>query len=109
MEIMDLISLSAANAKPHYKIDSDQSRSFFFVTEKQCPYHVAIIEDPLFYEHGIYQYYLDTDVYAESDGYVYEVVVALMEGFVKSNAKGLLYVCDSIDGRQTVRNCLFNR
>ena len=106
---MDLISLSAVNAKSPYKIDSDQSGSFFFVTDKQRPYHVAFIEDPLFYEHGIYQYCLDTDVHAEADGHVYEVVVALMEEFFKSSAKGLLYVCDSMDGRQAARNRLFNR
>ena len=32
-----------------------------------------------------------------------------MEEFFKSSAKGLLYVCDSIDGRQAARNRLFNR
>jgi len=106
---MDLISLSAVNAKSPYKIDSDQSGSFFFVTDKHRPYHVAFIEDPLFYEHGIYQYCLDTDIHAEADGHVYEVVVALMEEFFKSSAKGLLYVCDSMDGRQAARNRLFNR
>lgn len=78
---MDLISLSAANAKSPYKIDSEPSGSFFFVTDKQRPYHVAFIEDPLFYEHGICQYCLDTDVHAEADSHVYEVVVALMEEF----------------------------
>lgn len=106
---MDLISLSAVNAKSPYKIDSDQSGSFFFVTDKQRPYHVAFIEDSLFYEHGIYQYCLDTDMHAEADGHVYEAVVALMEEFFKSSAKGLLYVCDSMDGRQAARNRLFNR
>ena len=106
---MDLISLSAVNAKSPYKIDSDPSGSFFFVTDKRRPYHVAFIEDPLFYEHGIYQYCLDTDVHAEADGHVYEVVVTLMEEFFKSSAKGLLYVCDSMDGRQAARNRLFNR
>lgn len=106
---MDLISLSAVNAKSPYKIDSDLSGSFFFVTDKHRPYHVAFIEDQLFYEHGIYQYCLDTDVHAEADGRVYEVVVALMEEFFKSSAKGLLYVCDSMDGRQAARNRLFNR
>lgn len=106
---MDLISLSAVNAKSPYKIDSDQSGSFFFVTDKQWPYHVAFIEDSLFYEHGIYQYCLDTDMHAEADGHVYEAVVALMEEFFKSSAKGLLYVCDSMDGRQAARNRLFNR
>ena len=105
---MDLISLSAVNAKSPYKIDSDQSGSFFFVTDKQRPYHVAFIEDSLFYEHGIYQYCLDTDMHAEADGHVYEAVVALMEEFFKSSAKGLLYVCDSMDGRQAARNRLFN-
>ena len=83
---MDLISLSAVNAKSPYKIDSDQSGSFFFVTDKQRPYHVAFIEDSLFYEHGIYQYCLDTDMHAEADGHVYEAVVALMEEFFKSSA-----------------------
>ena len=106
---MDLISLSAVNAKSPYKIDSDPSGSFFFVTDKQRPDHGAFIEDPLFYEHGIYQYCLDTDIHAEADGHVYEVVVALMEEFFKSSAKGLLYVCDSMDGRQAARNRLFNR
>lgn len=106
---MDLISLSAVNAKSPYKIDSDLSGSFFFVTNKHRPYHVAFIEDPLFYEHGIYQYCLETDVHAGADSHVYEVVVALMEEFFKSSAKGLLYVCDSMDGRQAARNRLFNR
>jgi hypothetical protein len=32
-----------------------------------------------------------------------------MEEFFKSSAKGLLYVCDSMDGRQAARNRLFNR
>ena len=106
---MDLISLTAVNAKSPYKIDSDASGSFFFDTEKRRPYHVAFIEDPLFYEHGIYQYCLDTDVHAEADSHVYEVVVALIEEYFKSSAKGLLYVCDSMDGRQAARNRLFNR
>ena len=104
-----MISLSAVNAKFPYKIDSDKSGSFFFVTDKRRPYHVAFIEDPLFYEHGIYQYCLDTDVHTEADGRVFDVVVALMEEFFKSSAKGLLYVCDSMDGRQAARNRLFNR
>lgn len=106
---MDLISLSAVNAKSPYKLDLDPSGSFFFVTKKQRPYHVAFIEDPLFYEHGIYQYCLDTDVHAEADSLVYKVVVALMEEFFKSSAKGILYVCDSKDGRQAARNRLFSR
>jgi len=55
---MVLISLSAVNAKSPYKIDSDQSGSFFFVTNKQRLYHVAFIENQLFCEHGIYQYCL---------------------------------------------------
>ena len=106
---MDLISLSAVNAKSPYKIDSDQSGSFFFVTDKQRPYHVAFIEDQLFYEQGIYQYCIDTDVHTAADSHVYEVVVALMEEFFRSSAKGVLYVCDSMDGRQAARNRLFNR
>lgn len=106
---MDLISLSAVNAKSPYKIDSDQSGSFFFVTNKQRLYHVAFIEDQLFCEHGIYQYCLETEMHTAADGHVYEVVVALMEEFFKSSAKGLLYVCDSTDGRQAVRSRLFNR
>lgn len=106
---MDLISLSAVNAKSPYKIDSDQSGSFFFVTNKQRLYHVAFIEDQLFCEHGIYQYCLETEMHTAADGHVYEVVVALMEEFFKSSAKGLLYVCDSTDGRQAVRRRLFNR
>lgn len=32
-----------------------------------------------------------------------------MEEFFKSSTKGLLYVCDSMDGRQAARNRLFNR
>ena len=106
---MDLISLSAVNAKSPYKIDSDQSGSFFFVTNKQRLYHVAFIEDQLFCEHGIYQYCLETEMHTAADGHVYEVVVALMEEFFKSSAKGLLYVCDSTDERQAVRRRLFNR
>lgn len=106
---MDLISLSAVNAKSPYKIGSDQSGSFSFVTDKQQLYHVAFIEDKLFYEHGIYQYCLETEMHTGADSHVYEVVVALIEEFFKSSAKGLLYVCDSEDRRQAARNRLFNR
>lgn len=87
-----------------------QGDSFTFVTELGAHYSVGfVLDDMAIGDCDTYQFILRRIENAgkQYDPKVEETILAIVREFFRSNLYVLLYMCDTSDGRESVRNRLF--
>lgn len=104
-----LISAAHINRTSSYYVGQHTPDSVRFSTTKGVYYEVGFTLDYSLGIEGVYQFYIKNinHLTAPRDEKVRETVIAVIEEFFRANEYAMLYVCDVSDGRQGVRNRLF--
>jgi hypothetical protein len=104
------LSLLSINSQSPYRVESVNGYSFTFHTRYGHTYEAGFTEDYMLSDDGlVFQFFLScTDNESpEKDEQVMKTVVAILEEFFKNELVCLVYICDTHDGRQAVRQRLF--
>lgn len=102
---VDTINLTAT-----YTVSSDQQGSEFkFSTKYGVQYSVSFMEDDSLLSRESYQLIIANvnHVKAPQDVGVRDTILAIIENFFQANNTTLLYICETGDNKQSMRNRLF--
>lgn len=106
-----MIDLSAEdiNKISPYKVEKIETNSFVFETKFGLRYNIGFAEDYSFLEEGVYQFYIVnlSHEHNQQDPLVKETICVLLEAFFNAEPATMLYICDTSDNRQGVRDRLF--
>lgn len=108
---MIALDISAVNMTAPYSIWAESTNYYYFKTEHGVLYKVGFMDDDTIWEKGAYQFIIanENNVQSPNDPKVRETVFCVIEAFFRSNPEILLYLCETGDGKQAMRNRLFVR
>ena len=94
-----------------YPVTGDLNEGYRFVTDYGVVYRVYFMDDYSIWDTGAYQFIIANENKRKSpnDPKVKETVFHLIEEFFAANPSILLYVCETGDGKESMRNRLFLR
>lgn len=106
------ISLSSTliNKRSPYHVSSDNGYSFVFKTDYGQLYEVGFVEDYTLGDNTqTYQFFITAQSQSHTplDYKVRETIIVILEEFFKNDFVSLLYICDTSDGKQVIRDRLF--
>lgn len=103
------LSADIINETSPYKIISSGEGSFVFVTDYGVKYEVSFVVDYTLGMDNSYQLCIDNvdNNTQPRDIKVRDTIVEIIKEFFNSNEVSLLYICDTSDGRQKVRDRIF--
>lgn len=108
---MKELSLDTINSVSPYKVEYDNANKLFkFVSDYHVGFSVAFDENDLLRSGDSYQFALTNYGGKKSprDNKVRTTVLAIVEEFFSKNEAALLYICETGDGMQKMRNRLFH-
>ncbi len=108
---MNKLSLDKINSSSPYEVFlSERFRGYLFVTNYKVQYSIDFIEDDLLTQSESYQFIIQNINNSASprDHFVKDTIMSIIEEFFQKNQSTLLYICDSSDGKQSMRSRLFN-
>lgn len=108
--MINLLSTEIINKKAPYKVDWDEvTESYDFVTNYGVQISVYFEEDFLIQSDTSYQLIIGNSNQKKSprDIKLQKTVLAIIEEFFHQNQAAMLYICETGDGKQKVRNRLF--
>lgn len=108
---MNELDLIQVNASSPYTVSFDGVAHLYkFVSDYGVSFSVAFEKNDLLNSGESYQFALTNYEGARSprDNKVRKTVFAILEGFFQKNEAALLYICDTGDGMQKMRNRLFH-
>ena len=104
------LSTESINKISPYKVEKLDDYAFVFHTQANVVYYVSFKEDMEIAGLDSYQFIIERK--SEKQGYdaeVKESIIAIINEFFAQNNDILLYICDTSDGREAIRNRLFVR
>lgn len=103
------LSASKINQTAPYKVYFCSDTSFNFKSDNGSEFQIGFSEDFMISESGVYQLYIQNKTKTPSlrDIKLKETIIAVFEHFFEDKNRVAVYICDSMDGRQQVRNRLF--
>lgn len=104
------LSIESINKISPYKVEKLDDYAFVFHTQANVVYYVSFKEDMEIAGLDSYQFIIERK--SEKQGYdaeVKESIIAIINEFFAQNNDILLYICDTSDGREAIRNRLFVR
>lgn len=104
------LSTENINITSPYKVERLNDYAFVFHTHANVVYYVSFKEDMEIAGLDSYQFIIERK--SEKQGYDAEVkdsIIAIINEFFAQNNDILLYICDTSDGREAIRNRLFIR
>ena len=106
---MKSIDIALVNRLSPYTVWTSTGRDFFFITDAGNLFVVSFVDDPSIWETSCYQLIITngSDSPSHNDPKLRETILQIISGFFASNSGILLYICDSEDGKQAIRNRLF--
>ena len=107
---MNELSLLSINEKsPYHVLKGEECDSFRFFTDNGVQYAVDFITDDLITEGESYQLIIANLNNRKSprDVKVKDSVLTIIDEFFNKNQSTLLYICETGDGRQSMRSRLF--
>lgn len=107
---MIALSASSINRTAPYPVMPETEFSFSFTTDMNYCYELGFTEDQMISENGVYQFFIKNvdDVNPVKDVKIKRTVIAVLEEFFTKNNDVILYICDTRDNKQALRNRLFN-
>lgn len=107
-----MLNLSAEeiNFTSSYKVSLGDANSFYFTTNSGVTYNIGFVPDYMLADEDVYQFYI-IDVehkHAPNDPLVKQTILCVIEAFFKQEPNVMLYICDTSDSRQGIRNRLFH-
>lgn len=108
---MNTLNLIQLNLRSPYKVWSETSRDYFFVTDFGVVYKISFGDDAPIWKTGAYTFDIRNTNHKTSpnDEKVKKTIISIIEEFFKVNADILLYICETGDNKQAMRNRLFVR
>ena len=103
------LPLEQINRAAPYKIKGLKDGSVFFTTDNGLHYIVSFDPDDVSLTHLCYQLVIVNvdNMPSPRDIKLRDTIVAIVEGFFASNNEVMLYICETGDGKQAMRNRLF--
>lgn len=105
------ISITSINTRAPYLVQSENGYSFVFFTDWGHKYEIGFLEDYTLGDDGqIFQFFISAldNLRLRQDEKVKQTIIVVLEEFFKNDNVSILYICDSSDGRQAIRNRLFS-
>lgn len=106
-----MVNLERYNSRSPYKAKKSQANDGFyeFVTDFGVRYSVGFMFDDLVLRHEVYQFIIANvnNKPSPNDDKVRQAVMLLIDEFFAENNTTLLYICETGDGKQAMRNRLF--
>lgn len=106
---MKKLSLQNINSKSPYKVICSNNDDYLFATSKGINYTISFTEEFPLGGCMSYQFCIHNDnhIHGAYDDKISTTIVAIIEEFFFQNLNVLLYICDTSDNREEVRNRLF--
>ena len=107
---MNALSLEVVNASVPYTVKPSQERGFYeFFTSHDVHYSIGFLEDDLLLKEEAYQLIIANVNHRSSprDAKVRDTVIGIVDEFFRVNNTTLLYICETGDGKQSMRSRLF--
>lgn len=108
---MYCLSVEQINRISPYKVEiASDGNSLIFYTRYGLTYEIGFVEDYTFFDENTYQFFIveKSGNRFLKDSLVKLTVWTIIEAFFQENSNVLLYVCDTSDGKQAVRDRLFD-
>ena len=107
---MNALSLKHINDIAPYEVRESTTEGFFeFFTLHDVHYSVGFMDDDLLMEEDAYQLIIANVNHRASprDAKVRDTIISIVDEFFNSNNTTLLYICETGDGKQSMRSRLF--
>ena len=107
---MNRLNLSEINLNIPYTV-WEKDGAYLFKTDYGIVYKISFMEDDTIWDSGAYQFLITnlSNVASPNDSKLKLTILYLLESFFKVNNDILLYICETGDGKQAMRNRLFMR
>ena len=108
---MNTLNLIQPNLRSPYEVWNESDNDYFFVTDHGVVYKISFGDDAPIWKSGAYTFDIqNTNQKASpSDQKVKMTIISIVEEFFRNNADILLYICETGDNKQAMRNRLFIR
>ena len=108
---MNTLNLIQLNLRSPYEVWNESDNDYFFVTDYGVVYKISFGDDAPIWKSGAYTFDIqNTNQKASpSDQKVKMTIISIVEEFFRNNADILLYICETGDNKQAMRNLLFIR
>ena len=108
---MNTLNLIRLNLQSPYEVWNDSDDTYFFETDYGVKYMIYFGADAPIWKTGAYTFDIQNTNQKTSpnDPKVKETVICIVEEFFRNNADILLYICETGDNKQAMRNRLFIR
>ena len=107
---MNRLNLSEINLNIPYTI-WEMDGSYLFKTDYGIVYKISFMEDDTIWDSGAYQFLITnlSNSASPNDSKLKLTILYILDSFFKVNNDILLYICETGDGKQAMRNRLFIR
>ena len=107
---MNPLSCHRINVASPYRVEYGPTiHSYRFLTDYGVGYSIDFVEDDLLVSNETYQFIIANLNNRKSprDSKLRDTILAIIEEFFQSNESTLLYICETGDGKQSMRKRLF--
>lgn len=108
--VIEKLSLATINATSPYLVKiADDGKALCFVTDYDAEMFITFEKDDLLHNGTVYQFGISNPkkVRSPRDPKVRATILAIIEEFFAKNQAAFLYICETGDGLQEMRNRLF--
>ena len=107
--MMNALSLSSINSASPYEVRRRGNDTYSFITDSSIEIFVIFEKDDILQSGLSYQFGISNPKGSKSprDSKVRETILSIVQEFFEKNQAGLLYICETGDGMQRMRNRLF--
>lgn len=105
------LSPDRINQNAPYRLVLSNNNVLRFITDQGLVYEVGFTEDYTFMEENLYQFFISEltgNSYAP-DPKIKSTIWAVLQEFFRQNENVVIYICDTSDGKQAIRNRLFQK
>lgn len=106
-----MIDIERFNSRAPYKVTPSAFRGFYeFVTDFGVQYQIGFMEDDSIIRENAYQFVITNinNQVSPNDDNVRKTIIIMIDEFFLKNNMTLLYICETGDGKQAMRNRLFH-
>lgn len=106
---MNALSIDTINTLSPYKVTQYEDGTFCFVTDSSVEIFVCFEKDEILQIGESYQLGISNPkgIKSPRDSKIRLTIISIVKEFFKKNQAGLLYICETGDGMQKMRNRLF--
>ena len=108
---MNTLNLIRLNLQSSYEVWTESNDTYFFETDYGVKYMIFFGDDAPIWKSGAYTFDIQNTNQKTSpnDPKVKGTIISIVEDFFRNNEDILLYICETGDNKQAMRNRLFVR